>query len=97
MPEAKRNALERMVETFNMTSALPEDMDVESPPIQAMLATLTETQKNNFLAMAKDPGIRKMSSVSNAAMGNYWDLVRNARERGKKVAISTSVRSGKMT
>ncbi len=87
MPEAKRNALERMVETFNMTSNLPEDLDVESPPVQALLATLTESQKNNFLAMAKDPGVRKMSSVSNAAMGRYWDEVRNARDRGKKVAF----------
>ena len=25
MPEERRNALERMVETFNMTSSLPED------------------------------------------------------------------------
>ena len=53
MPEERRNALERMVETFNMTSNLPEDLDIESPPIQAMLATLDESQRNNFLAMAR--------------------------------------------
>ena len=87
MPEARRNALERMVETFNMTSDLPEDLDVESPPVQALLATLTESQRSNFLAMASDPGVRKMSSVSNAAMAKYWDAVLSARDRGKKIAF----------
>jgi hypothetical protein len=76
-----------MVEAFNMTSDLPEDLDVDSPPVQALLATLTESQRNNFLAMAKDPGVRRMSSVSNAAMAKYWDEVLHARERGKKVAF----------
>jgi hypothetical protein len=76
-----------MVETFNMTATLPEDLDVESPPVKALLATLTEPQRNNFLAMAKDPGVRKMSNVSNAAMAKYWDDVRYARDRGKKVAF----------
>ncbi len=31
MGEKRRNALERMVETFQMTSALPEDLDLEDP------------------------------------------------------------------
>ena len=87
MPEERRNALERMIETFNMTSNLPEDLDIDSPPVQALLATLDEAQRNNFLAMAKDPGVRKMSVSSNAAMGRYWDEVLNARDRGKKVAF----------
>ena len=87
MPEARRNALERMVETFQMTSTLPEELDVESPPVKALLATLTESQRNNFLAMAKDPGVRRMSVVSNAAMARYWNEVLHARERGKKIAF----------
>jgi hypothetical protein len=87
MPEPRRNALERMVETFNMTSNLPEDLDVESPPVQALLATLTEFQRSNFLAMAKDPDTRKMATRSNAALGKYWDQVLHARDHGKKVAF----------
>jgi len=87
MPEPRRNALERMVETFNMTSTLPEDLDVESPPVQALLATLTEAQRSNFLAMAKDPDVRKMAARSNAAMAKYWDQVLHARDHGKKVAF----------
>jgi hypothetical protein len=87
MPEPRRNALERMVETFNMTSNFPEDLDMESPPVQALLATLTEAQRSNFIAMAKDPDTRKMSVRSNAAMGKYWDQVLHARDHGKKVAF----------
>jgi hypothetical protein len=76
-----------MVETFNMTSTLPEDLDVESPPVQALLATLTEAQRSNFLAMAKDPDTRKISAHSNATMARYWDQVLHARDHGKKVAF----------
>ena len=87
MAENRRDALERMVETFNMTSNLAEDLDVESPAIKAMLDTMKEPQRNAFLAMAKDPGVRRMSNKSNAALAKYWDDVRHARERGKKVAF----------
>jgi benzoyl-CoA reductase/2-hydroxyglutaryl-CoA dehydratase subunit BcrC/BadD/HgdB len=87
MAEEKRGALERMVEVFNMTSNLPEDLDVESPAIKALLDTMTESQRNGFLAMAKDPDVRRMSNTSNAAMAKYWDDVLHARDRGKKVAF----------
>ena len=53
MAENRRDALERMVETFNMTSNMPEDLDVESPAVKAMLDTLTESQRSGFLAMAQ--------------------------------------------
>jgi benzoyl-CoA reductase/2-hydroxyglutaryl-CoA dehydratase subunit BcrC/BadD/HgdB len=87
MAEERRNALERMVETFNLTSNLPEDLDVESPAIKALLDTMTESRRSTFLAMAKDPDVRRMSSISNAAISKYWDEVCHARERGKKVAF----------
>jgi benzoyl-CoA reductase/2-hydroxyglutaryl-CoA dehydratase subunit BcrC/BadD/HgdB len=48
---------------------------------------LTEAQRSNFVAMTKDPDVRKMSARSNAAMGKYWDEVLHARDRGKKVAF----------
>jgi len=87
MGEKRRSALERMVETFQMTSALPEDLDLEDPGMKAVLDSMSESRRNAFLTMAKDPGVRKMSTVSNAAMGKYWDQVYHARERGKKVAF----------
>ncbi|MCP4755955.1 MAG: 2-hydroxyacyl-CoA dehydratase [Proteobacteria bacterium] len=87
MAEQRRNALERMVETFQMTGALPEEMDLESPEMQAFLETLDESRKNNFLTMAKDPDVRKISNGLNTAMGKYWDDVIKAKSRGKKIVF----------
>ena len=36
MTTQQRNALERMVETFEQTSMLPEDLDLDSPEMKAM-------------------------------------------------------------
>ena len=87
MNEIKNNALERMVQTFQMTSMLPEDLDLNDPNMKAFLDSMTESRRNNFLAMAKDPGIRKMSNANNASMAKYWDSVYHARDNGKKVAF----------
>jgi hypothetical protein len=87
MTEQRENALARMVNTFKMTSALPEDLDLESPQMKAVLDSMTEARRNNFLAMAKDPGIRKMSNANNTVMAKYWDTVYTAQDRGKKVAF----------
>ncbi len=87
MAEQRRNALERMVETFQMTSTLPEEMDLESPEMQAFLETLDESRKNNFLTMAKDPDVRKISNGLNTAMGKYWDKVKQASSRGQKTVF----------
>jgi len=85
MSEGKRNALERMVETFQMGGALPDDLDLEDPGMKGMIDAMPEARKATFLAMAKDPGIRRMSNVFNAELGKYWDKVYNAKARGKKV------------
>ena len=60
MTEQRENALSRMVDTFKMTSALPEDLDLETPQMKAVLDSMTTARRNNFLAMAKEPGIRRL-------------------------------------
>lgn len=85
MNEGRRNALERMVETFLMGGALPDDLDLEDPGMKAMIDAMPESQRGTFLAMAKDPGVRRMSNVFNTELGKYWDSVYNAKARGKKV------------
>ena len=87
MNDIKNDALERMVQTFQMTSTLPEDLDLDDPNMKALLDSMTESRRNNFLAMAKDPGVRKMSNANNTAMAKYWDSVYHARDLGKKVAF----------
>ena len=87
MGEKRRNVLEGIIETFNMTSNLPEDLDLEDPEMKAFLDSLPESRRNNFIAMVKDPDVRKMANISNAANGKYLDLVHHARELGKKVAF----------
>jgi hypothetical protein len=87
MGEKRRNVLEGIIETFNMTSNLPEDLDLEDPGMKAFLDSLPESRRNNFIAMVKDPDVRKMANISNAANGKYLDLVYHARELGKKVAF----------
>lgn len=85
MSEGRRNALERMVETFQMGGALPDNLDLEDPGMKAMIDAMPEFRRGTFLAMAKDPDIRRMSNVFNTELGKYWDKVYNAKARGKKV------------
>jgi len=87
MSEERRNALERMVETFQMGGALPEDLDLEEPGMKAMIDAMPESRRGTFLAMAGDPGIRKMSNVFNTELGKYWDKVYHAKDNGKKVVF----------
>ena len=87
MSEQRRNALERMIETFQMGGALPDDLDLEEPGMKALIDSMSASRRATFLAMAKDPGIRKMSNVFNTELGKYWDTVYHARERGKKVVF----------
>ena len=85
MTTQQRNALERMVEIFQMGSALPEDMDLDSPEMKAIIEMMPESQRNTFLAMAKDPDVRKMSEVFNRGLGNHWNAVYGAKDSGKKI------------
>ena len=87
MVEQRRNALERMVETFNATSAVPDDINIEDPDTKAFIDSMPEAQKNTFLTMVKDPGVKRMSAPFNAAMGTYWDTVVNAKSQGKKTVF----------
>ena len=87
MSVQERNALERMVETFQQGAMIPEEMDLESPEMQALLEFMPESRRNTFLAMAKDPDVRKMSNVFNDGLGRYWENVNTAKERGKKVVF----------
>jgi len=87
MTTEQRNALERMVETFQMGASLPEEMDLDSPEMQALIAMMPEGRRNSFLAMAKDPDVRKMSAVFNGGLGKFWDAVYTAKDRGKKLVF----------
>jgi len=87
MSVQERDALERMVETFEMGASMPEEMDIESPEMKAMLETMPEGRRNAFLAMARDPDVRKMSNVFNGGLSKYWNAVYTAKERGKKLVF----------
>jgi len=87
MTTQQRNALERMVETFEQTSMLPEDLDIESPEMTAMLEMMPDGRRNAFLAMAKDPDVRKMSNVFNSGLSRFWESVLTAKDKGKKVVF----------
>ena len=81
------NALERMVAAFQMGSAIPEDLDFESPEVQLLLDSLPERRRSMFVTMAKDPDTRMISNVFNRGMGNYWQSVLTAKDQGKKVVF----------
>ncbi|GAB4344409.1 MAG: hypothetical protein Kow0099_23760 [Candidatus Abyssubacteria bacterium] len=81
------NALQRMVDAFEQGSMLPEDLDLDSPEMQAILAMLPESRRNMVLAMAKDPDVRKMSAVFNRNQGKFWRSVLSARDEGKKIVF----------
>jgi len=87
MSETKNSALERMVETFLMTSDLPEDMDLESPDMKVLLDSMPEGRRAAFLTTAKDPDVRKMSNAFNTAMVTYWNKVLQAKSEGKKIVF----------
>ena len=82
-----QDAIERMVGTFRMASALPEEIDFDSEPVKALLAGMEPGRRKTFLAMAKDPDVRKMSTVFNRGMGNYWESVVTAKDQGRKVVF----------
>jgi benzoyl-CoA reductase/2-hydroxyglutaryl-CoA dehydratase subunit BcrC/BadD/HgdB len=87
MSTPKADAIERIVEAFEMASALPEDMDLESPEMKALIEMMPESRRNTFLAMAKDPDVRKMSAVFNRCLGIYWRKLLSAKDEGKKVVF----------
>ncbi len=87
MTEDKRNALERMVETFQMTSSLPQEMDLDSVEMKAYMDSMPENRRLNFLTMAKDLDVRKISNALNGAMGEYWEIVLQAKSQGKKTVF----------
>jgi len=87
MTTKQRNALERMVETFEQGSMVPMDLDLDSPEMKAILDMMDESRRNMFLAMAKDPDIRKMSNVFNSGLSKYWQSVLAAKDQGKKVVF----------
>jgi benzoyl-CoA reductase/2-hydroxyglutaryl-CoA dehydratase subunit BcrC/BadD/HgdB len=76
-----------MIEIFEMGASMPEDMDLESPEIKALLEMMPESRRNSFLAMARDPDVRKMSNVFNGGLSKFWDAVYTAKERGKKLVF----------
>ncbi len=82
------NAIERIVEAFEQGSMLPEEMDLESPEMKALIAMMPENRRNTFLAMAKDPDVRKMSAIFNGCLSKYWKNLLSARESGKKIVFT---------
>ncbi len=87
MTTERTDAVQRIVEAFEMASMLPEDIDLESPEMQGLIAMMPESRRNMFLASAKDPDIRKMSAVFNRGLGKYWRSLLSAKETGKKIVF----------
>ncbi|MHC4862255.1 MAG: hypothetical protein ACYTDY_19415, partial [Planctomycetota bacterium] len=87
MSTQQADAIQRIVEAFEQGAMLPEDMDLESPEMQALIAMMPESQRNTFLAMAKDPDVRKMSVVFNRGLGKYWRSVLSAKDEGKEIVF----------
>jgi len=81
------NAIERMVGTFRMGGGLPEELDFDSPAIKALVASMNPSRRKTFLAMAKDPDVRKISNVFNTGLGKYWERVVTAKEKGRKLVF----------
>ena len=70
-----------------MGSVIPEDLDFESPDVKLLLDSLPERRRSMFITMAKDPDVRMISNVFNQGMGNYWESVLTAKDKGKKVVF----------
>lgn len=85
MSAEKRNAIERIVETFEMGTALPEDLNLNAPEIQAFIETMPEFRRNAFIAMAQNPDTRKISVKFNQCLSEYYRTLITARETGKKI------------
>ena len=87
MSGRQKGAIDRMVELFEMSSSLPEDVDVNSPEVQAFVQTLPEFLQKGFRASTSDPDTRKMSLEFNKALRLYFHELRSAREAGKKIVF----------
>lgn len=83
------DAIERISATLSMAgSAIPEDIDLESPEIKALLDSMEEGQRNRMLAMAKNPDDRKLNRAFHPFMADYYQSLVNAKEEGKKIVFT---------
>jgi benzoyl-CoA reductase/2-hydroxyglutaryl-CoA dehydratase subunit BcrC/BadD/HgdB len=87
MNDRGKKAIDRIVELFEMSSALPEDVDVNLPEVQAFVGTLPEFLQKNFQVVTSDPDVRRISRAFNNGLAAYFNALRSARERGKKVVF----------
>ena len=87
MSGQEKKAIDRIVELFEMSSSLPEEVDVNLPEVQAFVQTLPEFLQNSFKAGTSDPDTRKISLAFNKGLGVYFNALRSAREAGKKIAF----------
>ena len=87
MSDPGKNAIDRIVELFEMSSSLPDDVDVNLPEVQAFVQTLPEYLQNSFKAGTADPDTRKMSQEFNKGLRVYFNKLQAAREEGKKIAF----------
>ncbi len=87
MSDQEKNAIDRIVEVFELSSSLPEDVDVNLPEVQAFVQTLPEFIQNSFKAASVDADTRKISMHFNKGLGVYFNALRSAREEGKKIAF----------
>jgi benzoyl-CoA reductase/2-hydroxyglutaryl-CoA dehydratase subunit BcrC/BadD/HgdB len=86
MSTEKRNAIQRIVEAFEMGAALPEELDPNAPEIKAFAETLTEHRRGAFFAMAQNADTRKISVKFNKVQGEYYRKLVTAKDTGRKVA-----------
>jgi benzoyl-CoA reductase/2-hydroxyglutaryl-CoA dehydratase subunit BcrC/BadD/HgdB len=85
MSVEKRNAIERIVEAFEMGAALPEDLNINAPEIQALMETMPEFRRGAFTAMAQNSDTRRISVKFNQCLSEYYRNLITARETGKKI------------
>ncbi len=87
MEDQERNAIDRIVDVFEMTSGLPDDIDPESPEVRAVVETLPEFLQKGFEMTTADQDTRKIAKEFNKCLGIYFNQLRSARENGKKVVF----------
>ncbi|MBW2060731.1 MAG: 2-hydroxyacyl-CoA dehydratase [Deltaproteobacteria bacterium] len=87
MGTQNNSALERIVTNFELASALPDDLDLESPAMKAVIDAMPESRRATFLAMFKDPDVREISTIFNRSSGKYWRSLLTARDEGKKIVF----------
>ena len=81
------DAIERIVATFEMGASLPEDIDLDSPEVKALVDMMPEYMQKAFHASTSNPDVRSMTMLFNNCLKNYFNTLLSAKETGKKIVF----------